>query len=163
MPDGVAVDPWIPLEDLLQEEVRLTFRTFTDEDAWSLGTTMVERAQSEDAPLVISIQRGPRQLFFAAMPGTSFDNQDWVDRKGRVVMRFDRSSLYVGQLCRDLDTTLQGKYFLPADRYAPYGGAFPIRVAGAGVVGFVGVSGLPQLDDHRFVTSAVAAHLSLSQ
>ncbi|GAB3932306.1 hypothetical protein GCM10027614_01210 [Micromonospora vulcania] len=40
---------------------------------------------------------------------------------------------------------------LPAARYAAAGGAVPLRVRGTGVVGWFGVSGLPQLDDHRFV------------
>jgi len=158
MPDE-AEDEWISIEALAQEESQLTFQTFTDEDAWTLGKSMVERARSTNAPVVISIQCGSRRRFHAALPGSSLDNQHWVVRKGRVVMRFDRSSLYVGQMCRDKQTTLQERFSLPADRYSPFGGAFPIRVAGAGVIGFVAVSGLPQVEDHRFVTAAVAAHL----
>ena len=162
MPEDTAEEPFIPLDQLAQEEARLKFETFTEDDAWALGSSLVERARSEHAPVVINIQCGSRRLFNVAMPGSSLDNQHWVVRKGRVVTRFDHSSLYVGQMCRDQQTTLQEKFLLPADRYSPSGGAFPIRVAGVGVIGFIGVSGLPQVDDHRFVTAAVAAHLSLT-
>jgi uncharacterized protein (UPF0303 family) len=35
----------------------------------------------------------------------------------------------------------------------------PLRVRGAGVVGWFGVSGLPQLEDHRFVVEVLRRHL----
>ena len=35
----------------------------------------------------------------------------------------------------------------------------PLGVVGAGVGGWFGVSGLPQLEDHRFVVEIVTAHL----
>ena len=37
----------------------------------------------------------------------------------------------------------------------PHGGAFPLAVEGAGVIGTVVVSGLPQLDDHAMVVKAL--------
>jgi uncharacterized protein (UPF0303 family) len=40
-------------------------------------------------------------------------------------------------------------------RFAAHGGAAPIRVAGAGVVGVVTVSGLVQADDHALVVEAL--------
>jgi uncharacterized protein (UPF0303 family) len=44
--------------------------------------------------------------------------------------------------------------------YAAHGGAFPIRVAGAGVIGVVAVSGLPQREDHALVVTALTQFLS---
>ena len=43
-----------------------------------------------------------------------------------------------------------------------YGGAVPLRVRGAGVVGWFGVSGLPQLEDHQFVVEVLTRHLGQS-
>ncbi|MDZ7904976.1 MAG: heme-binding protein [Cypionkella sp.] len=44
--------------------------------------------------------------------------------------------------------------------YADAGGAVPVQVAGVGVVAVVTVSGLPQLDDHALVISAMRDYLA---
>lgn len=136
--------------------------TLTELVAYDLGRRAVDAAWGEGHPIVVSIWRGEHQLFHCALPGSTRDNDEWVRRKGRVVTRFERSSLYVGQLCRDQDTTLAEKFALPASRYAASGGAFPLRVRDAGVVGWVGVSGLPQLNDHRFVVRMLRQHVRAS-
>ena len=43
--------------------------------------------------------------------------------------------------------------------YATHGGSFPLRVAGAGIVGSVTVSGLPMRQDHELVIEALCAVL----
>ena len=75
-------------------------------------------------------------------------------------MRFERSSLAMAGLCHEEGVTLWEEFALPASRYAAAGGAVALRVRGAGVVGWFGVPGLPQLDDHRFVVDVLTAHLA---
>ncbi|MET0302587.1 MAG: heme-binding protein [Microbacteriaceae bacterium] len=43
---------------------------------------------------------------------------------------------------------------------AANGGVFPITVTGVGVVGAVGISGLPQVEDHAFVVDQLRAFLA---
>jgi Haem-degrading len=45
--------------------------------------------------------------------------------------------------------------------FAAHGGAFPIGVRDVGVVGMVTVSGLPQADDHAFVTEMIGGFLGI--
>jgi uncharacterized protein (UPF0303 family) len=48
---------------------------------------------------------------------------------------------------------------LPISDYASHGGSFPLAVKGAGIVGSVTVSGLPQRADHELVVEALCALL----
>ncbi|MEV0935053.1 heme-degrading domain-containing protein [Streptomyces phaeochromogenes] len=141
--------------ELEEQERRLTLPHFTYDDAWALGTLLVELARERSAPVAIDIRRAGQQLFHAALPGSTPDNDAWIDRKRRVVERYAASSLLVGTRFRAKNTTFEDSSRLDPDVYAAHGGAFPITVEGAGVIGTVVVSGLPQLEDHAMVVEAL--------
>lgn len=141
--------------ELEEQERRLTLPHFTYDDAWALGTLLVELARERNAPVAIDIRRAGQQLFHAALPGSTPDNDAWIDRKRRVVERYAASSLLVGTRFRAKNTTFEDSSRLDPDVYAAHGGAFPITVEGAGVIGTVVVSGLPQLEDHAMVVEAL--------
>lgn len=145
--------PTIP--ELEEQERRLTLPHFTHDDAWALGTLLVDMAREQAAPVAIDIRRGGQQLFHAALPGSTPDNDAWIDRKRRVVERYGSSSYLVGSRFRAKGTTFEESSRLDPDTYAAHGGAFPIAVEGAGVVGTVVVSGLPQIEDHAMVVAAL--------
>lgn len=149
---------WPSLDELRAEEDTLWLPTLTEDDAFQLGVAAVESAQERGLPVSIGLWRGDHQLFHCGLAGATRDNDQWLRRKGRVVMRFERSSLFVARLCHDEGVTLAERFALPADRYAAAGGAVPLRVRGAGVVGWFGVSGLPQLEDHKFVVEVLTRH-----
>ena len=146
-------------DELLAQEERLVFSGFTHDDAWALGSLLVELARERELPVAIDIRRGDQQLFHHARPGTSPDNASWIERKTNVVRRFGHSSLLVGQRHRDRGTTFEDATGLPGDTYAAHGGSFPITVVGAGIIGAVTVSGLPQVEDHKLVVEAVQRFL----
>lgn len=147
------------LEQLLQEEQELQFATFNEEDAWKLGSQLVELARSRNLPVTVDITRGTHQLFHAALRGTSPDNDEWVKRKVRLVYRFGHSSFYVGQVLKSKGKTLEQSYLVSESDYAPHGGCFPIIVKNTGIVGTITVSGLPQEEDHKLVVEAVRKYL----
>ncbi len=147
------------LADLAAEEEDLQFAGFTNDDAWDLGAALVAAARREDAPVAVDISRHGHQLFHASLPGTSPDNDSWIQRKTRVVQRFGHSSLYVRQASIERGTTFEAEFGLDPALYAAHGGAFPVVVRSVGPVGAVVVSGLPQLEDHRMVVAAIRAHL----
>ncbi|MEU6273604.1 heme-degrading domain-containing protein [Streptomyces populi] len=148
------------IADLEEQERRLTLQRFTHDDAWALGTLLVELAREREAPVAIDIRRGGQQLFHAALPGSTPDNDAWIDRKRRVVERYGCSSLLVGSRFRAKGTTFEESSRLDPDTYAAHGGAFPITVTGAGVIGTVVVSGLPQVEDHKMVVEALEKFLT---
>ncbi|MEO3746925.1 heme-degrading domain-containing protein [Plantactinospora sp. B5E13] len=147
--------------ELQEQEERLQFDRFDHDDAWELGNLLVRLARERGLAVTVDIRLGDHQLFHCALAGTTADNDDWIERKIRVVRRFGHSSYLVGQSFRDRGTTFeeQTPHLDPA-RYAAHGGCFPIILRGTGPVGTVTVSGLPQLDDHRLVVEALDLFLS---
>ncbi len=152
-------DPFPTVADLAAEEAELQFAGFTNDDAWDLGSALVAAARRDGASVAIDISRHGHQLFHASLPGTSPDNDSWIQRKTRVVHRFGHSSLHVRQASVERGTTFEAEFGLDPALYAAHGGAFPVLVRSVGPVGAVVVSGLPQLADHRMVVAAIRAHL----
>ncbi|WP_353942786.1 heme-degrading domain-containing protein [Streptomyces sp. HUAS MG91] len=147
---------------LEEQEARLVLDSFGYDDAWALGTLLVELARERRAPVAIDITRGGQQLFHAALPGSTPDNDAWIARKRRVVERYQVSSLLVGTRFRAKGTTFEDSSRLDPDTYAAHGGAFPVTVRGTGVVGTVVVSGLPQVEDHALVVEALSRFIDAS-
>jgi uncharacterized protein (UPF0303 family) len=151
------------LDRISRQERELLWNAFSEDDAWELGSTLRELAVERQLAVVIDIRRfAPHignqpgvPLFYAALGGTSPDNAEWARRKANVVARLHRSSYAVGLSLRDRRTSLEEKYGLPTADYACHGGAFPITLAGTGVIGSVTVSGLPQREDHELVVEAL--------
>lgn len=149
--------------ELEQEHRELLFRSFDHDDAWRLGALLVGMARERGAGVTVDIRHGDQQLFHYALPGTSADNDAWIERKVRVVRRYGTASYLVGQRFRDQGSSFEEKSRLDPDRYAAHGGSFPVLVAGVGMVGTVTVSGLPQVEDHLLVVAALRRYLTEHQ
>jgi len=147
------------LERIAQQERELVLPRFDADFAWELGSTLHRMAAERKLAIVIDVRRFGQPLFYAAMEGTTPDNVEWVRRKNNVLARFHSSSYAVGlkeKLKKETITESQG---LAIADYATHGGCFPLRVAAAGIVGSVTVSGLPQRNDHELVVEALCALL----
>ena len=148
------------IAELEEQERRLLFTRFDNDDAWRLGSLLVSLARERTLPVTVDIRRHGHQLFHAALPGTAPDNDAWIERKVRVVDRFNASSYLIGRRLSAQGRALdQSQGVEPAD-YATHGGSFPVRIRVVGVVGTVTVSGLPQADDHALVVEAIEQFLS---
>lgn len=152
-------DAFPSVAELAAEEEELRFSAFTNDDAWRLGTALRELAAGRAAPVAIDISRNGSQLFRAALPGATPDNEAWIERKQRVVHRFGHSTLFVRQTFVERGTTFEEQSGLDPQLYAAHGGGFPVIVRSVGPVGVLVVSGLPQLEDHRLIVTALRAHL----
>jgi uncharacterized protein (UPF0303 family) len=152
-------DSFPSVAELAAEEEELQFSSFTNDDAWELGTALRELARRQGAPVAIDISRNHHQLFRAVLPGATPDNDAWIERKQRVVHRFGHSTLHVRQTFVERGTTFEEQSGLDPQRYAAHGGGFPVLVRSVGPVGVLVVSGLPQLEDHRLIVAALRAHL----
>lgn len=144
-----------------EQERRLVFQRFDENSAWALGQRLRELAVARAHAVVIDIRRFQMPLFYAALAGTCPDNAEWVRRKNNVVARFLRRSYGVGLYLQQQNSSLQEKQGLALTDYAPHGGAFPLTLAGTGVIGSITVSGLPQRQDHELVVEALCRQLDV--
>lgn len=143
------------LERVALQERELQLPQLNADVAWELGLWLRTLAVERSLAAVIDMRRFGQPLFYTALDGTTPDNAEWVRRKSNVVARFHRSSYGVGLNLKLKNDSLLAKYGLPVADYAAHGGSFPLHVAGAGVVGSVTVSGLPQRSDHELVVEAL--------
>ena len=148
------------IHQIEDQERRLTFEQFDHPDAWALGCLLVNLATSRDLPVAVDIRRGTQQLFHAALPGSTADNDAWIERKVRVVQRYGASSYLVGRRLAAKGQELDAAMGVNPAEYAAHGGAFPVRIPHTGIIGVVTVSGLPQADDHALVVEAIETYLA---
>ena len=144
----------------LQEE-RLRFDMFDARAAWELARDLREAGMARKAPIVGVVETWAMPLASFALAGATADNFDWARRKINAVRRFQRSSYAMGLQLAKAGKSLADLGALPERDYAVHGGAFPIFVRGAGCIGAVAVSGLPQREDHVMVSEALARVLGL--
>lgn len=156
--DGAALLALV--RELEAEEARLVFPGFDNDDAFALGSMLVDRARERALPVTVDVRRHGQVLFHVALPGTSADNDAWIERKSRVVDRYDASSYLVGRRLAHAGETLDASRGVDPASFAAHGGAFPVRVRGVGLVGSVAVSGLAQAADHSLVVEVVKEYLS---
>jgi uncharacterized protein (UPF0303 family) len=141
------------------QEQELQFTSFDEETAWRLGSWVRTAAVARKLVLVVDVRRFGQPLFYSALAGTTPDNVEWIRRKGNVVARFHRSSYAMKLELEQKQSDLTQRYGLPLADYAGHGGSFPLRVVGAGVIGSITVSGLPDRADHQLAIEAVCAVL----
>jgi uncharacterized protein (UPF0303 family) len=149
------------ISSLEAQEERLVFTRFDNADAWRLGSAMVAAATERSLPVTVDIRRQGQQLFHAAQPGTTAENDAWIERKVNVVNRFDAASYLVGRRLAATGAALDEALGVEPRLFAAHGGAFPIRIRDVGVVGSIAVSGLAQAEDHAFVIEMIEAFLDV--
>jgi uncharacterized protein (UPF0303 family) len=151
------------LRRVIEQETQLVFEHFDEHVAFDIGAALRERGKRESLTMVVDIRLWDRPLFFAALPGATVDNAEWVRRKSNSVRQLHKSTYRLV-----LEKTFDDRVFpvsraLDAKDFVLAGGGFPIKVKGIGVVGTITVSGLAERDDHGVVVEAIVEHLGLDR
>lgn len=146
---------------IADQEERLVFDRFDEARAFEIGSLIRERGLAENMPIVIEIRFWDRLLFYAALPGSTSNNTEWVRRKLNVVKMFHKSTYRMVLEEQRPDRTFKPGAGLDIANYVLAGGGFPIRVKGVGVVGGIGVSGMPEREDHAVIVEALCKHLGI--
>lgn len=151
------------IETIKRQEATLVFERFDEAVAFEIGSAIRERALKQDMPIIVEIRTFDRPLFYAAMPGSNASNPDWARRKINVVKRYLRSTYRLVLEQQRPDRTFKVGEGLDVSDYVLAGGGFPVTVKGAGVIGVIAVSGLPEREDHNVVVDALCVHLGVDR
>ena len=133
------------------QEAALVFPSFDEAAAFAIGSAIRERALGESLPIIVDIRSWDRPLFYAALPGSTASNSELGAAQAQRRGTFLRSTYRMVLEKARPDRTFPAGEGLDAVDYVLAGGGFPITVKGAGVIGVIAVSGLPERQDHEVV------------
>jgi len=151
------------IQEVIKQEETLVFDSFSNDDAYRLGTIVYEMAKERALPVAIEIRKNTQLIYHAALEGTAPDNDMWLLRKYNLVTRMGKSSYRVGLELKEEGKSFEEMFELSVENYAAHGGCFPIRVKGTGIIGTVAVSGLEQSLDHALVIEGIEKFLKISK
>ena len=133
---------------LLEEEMRLTLPSLTVTDALEIGEIAKQFGQDRSLPIAVEVRLGDWIIYHASLPGSTTENQWWIDRKARVVMLKHHSTMYERVLAEEQGIDWHKENGLLDETHAIHGGGLPLITKSDGFVGVLLISGLPQVEDH---------------
>ncbi|MCB9994219.1 MAG: heme-binding protein [Hyphomicrobiaceae bacterium] len=143
------------IERIIRQEQELVFEQFDEDLAAELLTRGRARANAAQAPIGFLVKLWDRPLAFGATRGYSHHNYLWCHRKTNTVRLVHKSTYRLVLERGDKPRVFDESWGVDASEYVIAGGAFPISIKGAGFIGAVAASGLPERDDHALVVAAV--------
>lgn len=146
---------------IAEQEQKLVFDRFDEDVAFTIGGYVREASKAIGKGVAVGAYLWDRTLFYGATAGASDGNRGWVERKAKLVRLQLKSSYRIVLERGDRPRLLEPSWAIEPTEYAIAGGAFPVSIKGAGVIGAVAVSGLSERDDHEFARSAIARALGL--
>jgi uncharacterized protein (UPF0303 family) len=147
-------------ENLLLEEDVLALANFELSDAIELGEIALDFGITRDLTMATEVRIGEWIVFHASLPGSSPDNDWWMGRKARVVLKTGHSTMYERVLAEETGVDWFAKHGVSEEEYAIHGGGLPINVKGKGLVGVLLISGLPQVQDHLLGVEILTEYLA---
>jgi uncharacterized protein (UPF0303 family) len=133
---------------LLQEELLLTLPKLDAADAMEIGEIAKSFGTQRGLPIAVELRIGDWIICHASLPGSTSENQWWIDRKARVVLLKHHSTIYERVSAEEREVDWHKENNLVDETHAIYGGRLPLITKNEGFVGVLLVSGLPQVYDH---------------
>ena len=133
---------------LLQEELLLTLHKLDVADAVEIGEIAKSFGSQRGLPIAVEVRIGDWIIYHASLPGSTSENQWWIDRKARVVLLKHHSTIYERVSAEERAVDWHKENNLLDETHAIHGGGLPLITKNEGFVGILLISGLPQEDDH---------------
>ena len=133
---------------LLQEELLLTLPALDVADAVEIGEIAKSFGVMRGLPIAVEVRLGDWIIYHASLPGSTAENQWWIDRKARVVLLKHHSTIYERVSAEERGVDWHKENNLLDETHAIHGGGLPLITKNEGFVGILLISGLPQVEDH---------------
>jgi uncharacterized protein (UPF0303 family) len=133
---------------LLQEELLLTLPALDVADAVEIGEIAKSFGVMRGLPIAVEVRLGDWIIYHASLPGSTAENQWWIDRKARVVLLKQHSTMYERVSAEERGVDWHNENNLLDETHAIHGGGLPLITKNEGFVGVLLISGLPQVEDH---------------
>jgi uncharacterized protein (UPF0303 family) len=145
---------------LLKEEQTLTLSDLSISGALMIGEVAKLLGIERNLPIAIGVSLGDWIIYHASLPGSTSENQWWIDRKARVVLLKHHSTLYEQVNASEKGIDWHKENNLLDETHAIHGGGLPLITKDKGFVGVLIISGLPQLEDHLFGVEVLTEFLA---
>ena len=133
---------------LLEEEYYLTIQSLSLLGALEIGEIAKSFGVMRDLPIAVEVRLGDWTIYHASLPGSTAENQWWIDRKARVVLLKHHSTMYERVSAEERGVDWHKENNLLDETHAIHGGGLPLITKSEGFVGVLLISGLPQVEDH---------------
>jgi uncharacterized protein (UPF0303 family) len=133
---------------LLLEEIKLTTQSVSVEDALLIGEIATLIGKERGLSIAVEVRLGDWIIYHASLPGSTAENQWWIDRKARVVLLKHHSTMYERVSAQERGVDWHKENNLLDETHAIHGGGLPLITKSDGFVGVLLISGLPQVEDH---------------
>ena len=133
---------------LLQEELLLTLPALDVADAMEIGEIAKSFGTQRSLPIAVEVRLEDWIIYHASLPGSTAENQWWIDRKARVVLLKHHSTMYERVSAEERGIDWHKENGLLDETHAIHGGGLPLITKNEGFVGVLLISGLPQVEDH---------------
>jgi len=138
----------ITSDHFLSEKLLSILPNLEINDALEIGQIAYHFGLQKSLPIAVEVRIGDWSVYRISLAGTTKQNQWWMDRKARVVMLKQHSTLYERVSAREIGVDWHKENNLPDETHAIYGGGPPLITEDKGFVGVLLISGLPHLEDH---------------
>jgi len=145
---------------LLSEESALVLDSLSLNDALEIGEIAKSLGVARGLPIAVEVRLGDSIIYHASLPGSTAENQWWIDRKARVVLLKHHSTLYERVNAEERGIDWHKENNLLDETHAIHGGGLPLITKDQGFVGVLLISGLPQVDDHLLGVEVLTDYLA---
>ena len=146
-------------KQLLHQEQELKLPALMNKEAIEIGQLASALGKERKLPIAIEVRIGNWIIYHASLPGSSPENDRWIERKVAVVMLNQHSTIFERVSAEERGVDWHKENGVTDETHAIHGGALPL-ITVDGFKGILIISGLPQVEDHLLAIEVLTEFLA---